>query len=72
MAEGVCSTMIKSNPVIRVANETVNRIGANGHIMGCKAAHKNRLIGRVWPLVAQVISNCLAGRDWQRQDILAA
>ena len=63
MPESVGSTVIESNTVIRIANQTVNRIGTNRDIVRCKTPYKNRLISRAWPLVAQVISNRLAGRE---------
>ena len=61
MPEGVGSTMIESNAAIGISNEVLN-LGTNGDIVWRKTSYKNRLIGRPWPLIAQIVSNRLAGK----------
>jgi hypothetical protein len=72
MAKGMGPTVLKSNALISIPDKTVYRVRADGDIVWRKTAHKNRLIGRPWPFVAQVVGNRLAGGYWQRQAILAA
>ena len=53
--------VLKSDALISIPDKTVYRVRADGDIMWRKTAHKNRLIGRPGPYVAQVVGNRLAG-----------
>jgi hypothetical protein len=65
MAQGMGPTVLKSDALISIPDKTVYRIRADGDIVWRKTAHKNRLIGRPWPFVAQVVGNRLAGGYWR-------
>jgi hypothetical protein len=64
MAQGMYPTVFKSDALISIPDETVYRVSADGDIVWRKTAHKNRLIGRPRPFVAQVVGDCLAGDYW--------
>ena len=74
MAQGMGPTVLKSNALISIPDKTVYRVRADGDIVWRKTAHKNRLIGRPWPFVAQVVGNRLvaigSGRLSSRRDLV--